>query len=90
MNVIDRLDEAIRVASNTGATIDEIDLTSEDYADLMAFVAQFDEAGLTQMQLDMVAQTYKDYPLRYDMTAEESLAQLDDGGTVLVENDDET
>ncbi len=82
MTVIERLDETIRQATDSGAVIQEIDLTNTDYAELMEFANQFDHRSLEQMKLDMQMQSYKDYPLKFSSGI--SQAELDNGNIVFV------
>lgn len=90
MTILDRLDGTIKVAHDAGTEITEIDLTDEDYAELMVFASAFDDAALDQMMLDMSAKTYKRYPLRYK--SDVSHAELENGESVMlveVENTDQ-
>ena len=82
MTIIERLDETIRQAEESGASIKEIDLTDTDYADLMEFAKHFDANGLAQMRLDMQAQVYRHYALNFG--GRMSHAELDTGESVSV------
>jgi hypothetical protein len=48
-------------------------------------VSRSDQIGLAQMKLDMQAQTYKDYPLKFGSAA--SHAELDSGQAVPVQGE---
>lgn len=82
MTILDRLDGTIKIAQDAGAEITEIDLTDEDYAELMVFASAFDDAALEQMMLDMSAKTYKHYPLRYRSNV--SHAEVENGESVML------
>ncbi len=78
-SILRRLDATILLAAETGTHIEEFDLTISDYAELMAFVSGFDEDALARMKLDMINQTYKDYPMRFDRHVAQSVVQLEEG-----------
>ena len=79
MSILERLDATIHTAAETGTLIESFDLTEEDYAELMAFAAGFDDEALMAMRLDMIRQTYKDYPLRPDRQVLGSTVHLESG-----------
>lgn len=83
MAILERLDVAINTAHSDAQEIIEIDITAEDYAELMGFAAQFDTAQLEELRLDMHNQTYRGYPLIIDRMIPESGILREDGAEAL-------
>ena len=63
MHVIQKMDAAITLMQSQGHEVIEIDLTADDYADLMAYAAEISDEGLEGMRLNMREQTYLGHPI---------------------------
>ena len=87
MAILERLDAAINHAHSQVHEIIEIDITANDYAELMAFAAHFDTAQLEELRLNMLEQTYRGYPLVIDRMLPESGILRDDGAEALPNDD---
>ncbi|MEM9964757.1 MAG: hypothetical protein AAGC58_05360 [Asticcacaulis sp.] len=61
MSVLERMDTAINTTLSEGAEIIELELTPEDYAELMKFAADMPPESLEGLQLDLQAQTYRGF-----------------------------
>ena len=83
MAILERLDAAINQAHGEAREIIEIDITTDDYTELMAFAAQFDTEQLEELSLNMLEQTYRSYPLVIDRMIPESGILRDDGAEAL-------
>jgi hypothetical protein len=83
MAILERLDLAISNAHSDGRGIIEVDITTDDYAELMTFAAQFDSKQLEELQLNMLKQTYCGYALVINGAAPESGILRDDGSEAL-------
>jgi len=83
MAILERLDAGINQAHSEGREILEIDISADDYAELMAFAGQFDTQHLEELCLDMLKQTYRGYPLIIDRIIPESGILRDDGAEAL-------
>jgi len=83
MAILERLDAGINQAHSEAHEILEIDITADDYAELMAFAAQFDTQQLEELCLDMHGQTYRGCPLVIDRMIPESGILRDDGAEAL-------
>lgn len=87
MAILERLDVAINKAQLDGREVIEIDITPVDYRELMTFAAQFDEAQLEELQLDMARQTYCGHKLVIEKDLPESGIVRDDGAEALPDDD---
>jgi hypothetical protein len=83
MAVLERLDVAINAAHSEAREIIELDITTNDYAELMEFAAQFDTQQLEELQLNMFEQTYRGYPLIINRTLRQSGILREDGAEAL-------
>jgi hypothetical protein len=83
MAILERLDAAINHAHSEAHEIIEIDITADDYAELMAFAAQFDTGQLEELRLDMLEQTYRGYPMVINRKIVESGIVHEEGAEAL-------
>lgn len=61
MSVLERMDTAINTTLSEGAEIVELELTADDYVELMEFATDLSPESLEGLQLDLQAQTYRGF-----------------------------
>ena len=83
MSILQRLDVAISKAHSEAHEVIELDITADDYVELMGFAAEIDDRRLEEAQLDMTNQTYRGYPFRMLSGLRESGVIRDDGAEPL-------